>query len=142
VRGYSQLLILKALMDKVEAIERSRPLRNGKKVDSSFDPIPWPDVPLTSAERLRRQKSTATRPLSSSGSTILNSGIANGKAKEKEQEPGKEKSRFYPHHYFDWIAGTSTGGSVESFQPILQSILIFMDKQAQCNHALTTSHER
>ena len=116
VRGYSQLLILKALMNKVEAIEQSRPSSNGKKVDSSFHPISWPDVPVTTAETLRRSKSAATRPSSSNDSTLASNGSAKakGKGKGKEQKPEEEKSRFYPHHYFDWIAGTSTGGSVES----------------------------
>lgn len=45
----------------------------------------------------------------------------NGKGKEVERPPDpsssgeEERCKFYPYHYFDYIAGTSTGGYVHRF---------------------------
>lgn len=79
VRGYASLLILAALMDKIEVIERAN-TRHGPAVMCS-SAYPW--HPEYEGDGL-----------------------------------------FYPAHYFDYIAGTSTGGSA-SFPPFESRILNF-----------------
>lgn len=76
VRGYASLLILKAIMTRIQAIERSG---NGR-VECSGS-YPW--------------------------STPKNA-EANGHASRTEC-----LDNFLPCHYFDYIAGTSTGGYAE-----------------------------
>lgn len=109
VRGYSQLLILKALMDKVERIERSEP-NDGQTVDSSFHPIPWSTVPPTLAAKRRLKSKNSTLSVSH-GTDSNGKDKGKGRAIMTSTPPSAvQHSQFYPHHYFDWIAGTSTGG--------------------------------
>ncbi|MCJ1404368.1 hypothetical protein MMC11_007593 [Xylographa trunciseda] len=75
IRSYSTLLILKALMDKVEELEK----RRDPEVNSSAWPL-----------RLNNYRTT-------------------------EDDPNPHlhaESMYLPHHYFDYIGGTSTGGLI------------------------------
>jgi hypothetical protein len=121
VRGYSQLIIIKALMDEVARIERSKPDENGRPVESSFHPLSPNDEKSVMRPKLKhRRRKTMKKEASTNGHT---NGVLNGDA-EKSNEKGKEverqsdssssdeeeRGKFYPYHYFDYIAGTSTGG--------------------------------
>ncbi|KAH7413353.1 acyl transferase/acyl hydrolase/lysophospholipase [Cadophora sp. MPI-SDFR-AT-0126] len=115
VRGYSQLIILKALMDKVAVLERATFGSDGSRVDSSFHPIPL--------EEVRQKKRSVNGKAPRARTTDLSNGHANGlhvsTAPDSERDARTDSdsssddesfSQFYPYHYFDWIAGTSTGG--------------------------------
>lgn len=110
VRAYSQLIILKALMDKVAQLEQSQLDDDGNRVESSFHPIPWEEA------RKEGRGSFRTEP------RIMTHRNVNGHVFTARHEKGEkvdanklktEKifSRFHPYHYFDWIAGAGTGGS-------------------------------
>ena len=82
IRGYSALLILQELMNVIKKLEKSHP---DGAAESSYHPLPW--NPLYA---------TDSRP-------------------GGEPEPGSqhvESARWLPCHYFDYIAGTSTGGLI------------------------------
>jgi hypothetical protein len=107
VRGYSQLIILKALMEKVAAIEQSKLDDDGRRVESSFHPLSWEDDKSMKLQKRVVKTRTNTRKKTESLSK------EKGKQVEKSSDTNSEGdagSKFYPHHYFDWIAGTSTGG--------------------------------
>ena len=76
VRGYSSLLILKELMEEVEALERSADLR---ATSSAYSPLV--DFSLD-------------KPLDTVPNDV------------------RPRSQYLPCHYFDYIAGTSTGGLI------------------------------
>lgn len=86
IRGYSALLILQALMKAIGRMERKY-ASGSSKVESSYHPL----SPLSPAPRM---------------ATDINS-------KARNDEPANtESSPWLPCHYFDYVAGTSTGGFV------------------------------
>ena len=81
IRGYSVLLIIRALMKAIGTLERNYP---GDPAESSFHPLdPAPGMIATDGDS------------TSSKSTVAES---------------TETSPWLPCHYFDYAAGTSTGG--------------------------------
>ena len=91
IRGYSALLILQELMKVIGGIEREYdygPSEADGPAESSYHPL----QPLSPA--LYREPDT--RP----------------QAKNSNKPPKTESSSWLPCHYFDYIAGTSTGGCV------------------------------
>ncbi len=122
MRGYSQLMIIKALMDEVEQIEKSTPDDDGKPVLSSFHPFSpheeksfiRPKLKHT-RRKVKRESSTNDHTNSDTAKVNDEKGKGNGKEVERQSESsssGEEDNKFYPYHYFDYIAGTSTGGYV------------------------------
>ena len=77
IRGYSSLLILQALMQEIERLERNASAAAHTSVDS---PLIGPDHSQTEFSKLESKR--------------------------------KSNSEFLPCHYFDYIAGTSTGGLI------------------------------
>jgi hypothetical protein len=120
VRGYSQLIIIKALMDEVEKIEKSTPDDDGKPVLSSFHPFsPHEEKsfirPKLKHTRKVKRESSTNGHTNSDTAKVDEKGKGNGKEVERQSESsssGEEDNKFYPYHYFDYIAGTSTGGYV------------------------------
>lgn len=84
IRGYSSLLILHAVMVQIATIERKEP-----QALHSAHPLP----PRT-REPVRITRSKTTAPVHTE-STVFGP---------------SESSHYFPSHYFDYIAGTSTGG--------------------------------
>lgn len=83
IRGYSSLLILRALMNAVEEIERNWP---SDPAESSFHPL---EPPSMDSDAPPRYPSTNTKHTERNAS-----------------------SSWLPCHYFDYMAGTSTGGLI------------------------------
>lgn len=82
IRGYSALLILEALMKEIGKLETSHPYDPAR---SSFHPLsPAPEI-ATDSESVKSQDVV-------------------------EPPPQTETSPWLPYHYFDYMAGTSTGG--------------------------------
>lgn len=87
IRGYSALLIIRALMEAIGEIERNYVQKSATSdgpADSSYHPI----LPTVSA-------TTDTEPMS---------------RKHGDDSPITTTSPWLPCHYFDYMAGTSTGG--------------------------------
>ncbi|KAL9044610.1 MAG: hypothetical protein Q9214_002264 [Letrouitia sp. 1 TL-2023] len=90
VRGYSSLLILQQLMKTISSIEQENP-----NVRSSVHPLKPKDYEY---RRDIERRTTGESP------------------PELAFEHASESSRYLPCHYFDYIAGTSTGGLMN--QPV------------------------
>lgn len=91
IRGYSALLILQDLMKAIGRIENNYPCGSSKAdgpAESSYHPL----TPLSPAPCM----ATEIKP----------------KANDGGESAKKESSPWLPCHYFDYIAGTSTGGYV------------------------------
>ena len=82
IRGYSALLILQELMNVIKNLERSHP---DGAAESSYHPLPWNPLYATDSR-------------------------TGGQADPGSQNA--ESARWLPCHYFDYIAGTSTGGLI------------------------------
>lgn len=83
IRGYSSLLILRALMEAIGEIEREWP---SDPAESSFHPLKSPSVDSDVLHRYPRINTKHTERIAT--------------------------SPWLPCHYFDYMAGTSTGGLI------------------------------
>lgn len=81
IRGYSALLILEALMKEIGTLETTS---FDEPARSSFHPL-------------------SPTPCIATDSESVNS-------RDRVEAPQTESSSWLPCHYFDYIAGTSTGG--------------------------------
>jgi hypothetical protein len=99
-------------MDEVARIERNRPDENGDPVESSFHPLSPKDEKSVMRPKLKHRRRKKPKKESSTNGDA----DGKGKGKEVESQPDssssdeEERGKFYPYHYFDYIAGTSTGG--------------------------------
>ena len=82
IRGYSALLILQKLMNVIKELEKSH---CDGAAESSYHPLPWNPLYATDSR-------------------------SGGQADPGSQHA--ESARWLPCHYFDYIAGTSTGGLI------------------------------
>ena len=82
IRGYSALLILQELMSVIKKLERSHP---DGAAESSYHPLPWNPLYATDSR-------------------------TGEQANPRSQDA--ESARWLPCHYFDYVAGTSTGGLI------------------------------
>lgn len=113
IRGYSSLLILKEIMKEVEVIER----KIDANVDSSFHPLKYmaphnkPTLPRKRAWRRKEKISTReSSPVSvSQGNTSSRSLEYSRLSDDRGSSISAEPCRYLPCHYWDYIAGTSTG---------------------------------
>lgn len=105
IRGYGSLLILEALMEKIEMEEASQDetVSPDKRAKSSFHPC---DFKPTKARMEDHDDPKAD--ISSPGR--VDSGVEVNRFKDHP----KPSARFLPCHYFTYAAGTSTGGYVSS----------------------------
>ena len=88
MKGYSSLLVLQAVMDRIQFHEGE--LYPNHPADRSAHPL---------QHRAREPiQSTSARARTSRSYEVINSTVT------------KADSRFLPAHYFDYIGGTSTGG--------------------------------
>ena len=90
VRGYSSLLILRRLMEAISDAEKE-----GSGADCSVHPLPHRDYDFRQALRRRTSMRQSGKP-----------------PQEPQFKDASKLSRYLPCHYFDYVAGTSTGGSV------------------------------
>lgn len=90
VRGYSSLLILRELMREVAALEQKDP-----PARCSVSPLCMRNRPSTTIGPTR-SSTVRLRPTESPQS--------------EEEGPARASSHYLPCHYFDYVAGTSTGG--------------------------------
>ena len=96
VRGYSSLLILRELMTQIAALEQNHP-----QACCSVSPLSMRHRPLGTLAQ-SRSSTTKSRFLESPQSVQFG--------------PARASSHYLPCHYFDYIAGTSTGGCASSVQ--------------------------
>ena len=82
IRGYSALLILQELMSVIKKLERNHP---EGPAESSYHPLSWNPLYATDSR-------------------------TDGQADPESRHA--ESARWLPCHYFDYIAGTSTGGLI------------------------------
>ena len=87
------MLILRALMNQIALLEQAE-----NYTPSSVSPL---DV---RPRRTRAQSTVQHVP------SRLNTLMRNQSPVEPEYGPSRASSHFLPSHYFDYIAGTSTGG--------------------------------
>lgn len=87
IRGYSSLLLLRAVMTEIAIVERKNP-----QVSHSAHPLP-----PRSRDPVRVSRTRATGPQAATDLDSTVFGLS-------------PSSHYFPSHYFDYIAGTSTGG--------------------------------
>ncbi|KAK8174416.1 acyl transferase/acyl hydrolase/lysophospholipase [Phyllosticta citribraziliensis] len=107
IKGYSQLLIQKRLMYRIEQIERG--LVPGQDVS---DPDPKRSqyyVPNNSSEDYGWNP-TPLEPLSQRQARALEPADTLADSVNKTFSGDYKATAFKPHHYFDYCVGTSTGG--------------------------------
>jgi hypothetical protein len=88
VRGYSQLIIIKTLMDEVARLELNTPDENGNAFESSFHPFSPNDgksVMRPPLERRRKRKKTG-KEASTIGHRNRNTGKSNEQGKYIEKD--------------------------------------------------------
>jgi hypothetical protein len=88
IRGYSSLIILRALMEKVKASETKGLSDEQKENHSSYDPHRY----MPCVQNIEATSTTA--------------GATEGQA------ACGTSCRYIPAHYFDYVGGTSTGGLI------------------------------
>jgi len=138
-------------MDEVARIERSRPDEDGKPVESSFHPcFPADEKSVARPKENHRRRKRMKKEASTNGQTISNAERGNGKGKEVERQADPdllkevqedEVGKFYPYHYFDYIAGTSTGGYVTRFRIPTGDCASLTTLQIECDYARAASNE-
>ena len=89
------MLILRALMNQIALLEQEE-----QCTPSSVSPL-----------NVRVRRTRAQEPMPHIP-TRLNTLMRNQTPVEPEHGPSQASSHFLPSHYFDYIAGTSTGGWV------------------------------
>ncbi|KAK4938042.1 hypothetical protein LTR10_021449 [Elasticomyces elasticus] len=98
IRGLSSLFILQALMEKIAQMEQQNP----QPAYHSFSPAPYKDPRPRSAQP---SDNASTGSGSRSHQNDSSSSMSEADLKAPEY-------RYLPCHYFDFIAGTSTGGLI------------------------------
>ncbi|KAI4118207.1 MAG: hypothetical protein LQ338_007440 [Usnochroma carphineum] len=101
IRGYGSLLILQELMNKIGDEERRLDALEGKEMKTMSSFAPWPYKPINPA----RARWSLETPLTSDRTNAGNIIASNTKGLPNS-------SLFLPCHYFDYAAGTSTGGLI------------------------------
>jgi hypothetical protein len=103
IRGLSTLLILKEIMTQVEKIEQGE----NPPAATSASPYMLPHEPAVPSSP-QGDASGRTSPRESSPEPM------NGRRNSSRTTAASSRSssRYLPCHYFDYIAGTSTGGLV------------------------------
>ena len=139
-------------MDEVAQIERSRPDEDGNPVKSSFHPcFPEDEKSVVRPKDQHRRQKRMKKEVSTNGQT--NGDAEKGNVKEREVERQSESAlsgevqedelgKFYPYHYFDYIAGTSTGGYVIWFRIPIGVFASLTTLQIECDYAWAASNER
>ena len=96
IRGYSSLIIMRHLMQKVAEIEREIQVREGCSTDTSYHPVGCNKCVINGLQ--------SAIPDRRNGSIVPSERInsAHGSCEEPDG--------YLPCHYFDYIGGTSTGG--------------------------------
>ena len=94
IRGYGSLLMLQALMEKIAIEER----RIDPAIESSFSPCIY-----------KPTRVGFSTPFTENAGSFEASPVT-----ETNPKGLSDDSLFLPCHYFDYGAGTSTGGYVES----------------------------
>ncbi|KAK8151682.1 acyl transferase/acyl hydrolase/lysophospholipase [Phyllosticta citrichinensis] len=107
IKGYSQLLIKKRLMYRIEQIERG--LVPGQDVSDPDPKRPQYYAPNNSSEDYRWNP-TPLAPLSQRQARALEPAETLADSVNKTFSGDYEATAFKPHHYFDYCVGTSTGG--------------------------------
>ncbi|KAI9659137.1 MAG: hypothetical protein M1821_002097 [Bathelium mastoideum] len=105
VKGYSSLLITKRLMSLVAEIEQGlRPKKH--QVDPSA--VEYWEPNYSSGEYPWHRPSDTPRPSSAARVGLNEDDIASSVEATFAEE--NKVTAYKPHHYFDYVAGTSTGG--------------------------------
>lgn len=103
IRGYSTLLILKDLMAKIaEEEQRISPAASSSAFPYTLNSGRQDDT--------SQRTSLSTSPRSTTASVQLNSSPTPVHPTHSASVNTSRSSQFLPCHYFDYIAGTSTGG--------------------------------
>ncbi|KAI1774593.1 acyl transferase/acyl hydrolase/lysophospholipase [Hypoxylon cercidicola] len=102
IRGYSSLLVLKCLMTEIRKIEQQydRGIQSSKAYPWRTRQTPPTDVPAS--ETAPADEAAPANEKTSAGEATP--------ADETAPADEPDLNRFLPCHYFDYIAGTSTGG--------------------------------
>ncbi|KAI4129438.1 MAG: hypothetical protein LQ338_002219 [Usnochroma carphineum] len=101
IRGYGSLLILQELMNKIGDEEKRLDALEGKGVKTISSFAPWPYKPIN-----------PDRSRSSSEVALISDPTSAGNIVASNTENLPNSSLFLPCHYFDYAAGTSTGGLI------------------------------
>lgn len=107
IRGYASLWMLKLLMDEIGKIERNDPVSPHKSSFCPTIPAPEPERNAEGTQSIRPENTgIQTRTSTTDGAEITPQG---GASSYVADAPLRTEG-YLPCHYFDYIAGTSTGG--------------------------------
>jgi hypothetical protein len=96
----------------------------------------------------KRRRRKIRKEDSTNGHTNGNTGKGKDKGKEVERQSDSSSAgeetcgKLYPYHYFDYIAGTSTGGYVCRLNNSARLYASLTVLQIERDYAWTTSNER